>query len=97
MKIVKRFIVTSIYRFAVWTEYARPRFLEFQYNVMLNLIKLSLKFRGRQSSSNEEQNQESVEFMEMYKLRFENWGKLVFLKNAESDWLLQWRLFVKFL
>lgn len=89
---MKRRFYIALYRFAVWTEYARPRFLDFQYDLMFSLVAFRnriLRVKPNPDTTNRVD--------EIYTHRYENWGKYVFLEKPESDWFLKWGTFIKIL
>ena len=87
---MKRLYARLFYRFAVFIECFRYDFLDFQYAIMEKIVKFRNKFQ-----KNTEDNSKYVD--ELYKTRFENWEKFIFLKDPNKSWVLNWYRFFLFL
>lgn len=90
----KKWFYRRWYSFAVWVEYARPEFLDFQLRCMLYILKIRNKFFTKANTNNKEYIQET---MDIYNSRYVNWNKMVFINNPESDIFANWYKFISLL
>jgi len=87
MKFVKRMIARLFWRFILHHERVRLFFIHAQYSLMVWISGHSKK----RTMSIEDFN----ELEEIYKNRYENWNRFLFIEDPNRDWFLQWDVFYR--